>query len=762
MKGPVDGLKWERIPARRKGFGSALTRLCSVTALAVLAGIVAMCGVLPMASSGAVVVKWAAREWQGLPKEPPQPSIPGRTTLLSPTGQVVAQVFAVNRIPVAAEAQSSYLRRAVVATEDAEFFAHHGVDLRGTARAGIKTLTHSGIQGGSTITQQYVKNLRLTQALVDGGGSTDSPQVMAATENSLRRKLIEARMAMKIEATTTKEDILTGYLNVSYLGQGAFGAEAAANRYFSKSAATLDIPQAALLAGLLQSPSRYDPIAHPEAAISRRAQVIGRMRDTGVITAAQAVAAQAAPIGLNPSAPRQGCEAARPGWAFVCDAALRELAGPQWAGTQARQLLGSGGLTVRLTVDPGAQANANRAAAHIIPATHRVANAVVMVEPGTGRVLAIGTNRRFGVGRGRTEIPLATTASFSPGSTFKLFTLTAALEAGIPLSTRLPAGSSYYSDVFDNPPGGYHNAEGLSGSNVTIPQATQRSLNTAYVQLAERVGVDAVADAARRLGIRSVPAPRKRRAPGRKEGSFVLGARDVSVMDMAGAYAAIAAHGRWCPPHVVATVTTPGGTEERFAEGSCRQAVAAPVADTISSVLGGVMTDGTGKAAALPERRPAAGKTGTSEDAGAAWFAGFTPQAAAAVWTGDPRSPRNTLHDVLGLPIVYGGTLPARLWKATLSAYLKGKPVLPLPGVDSAYLLGLGSTSLDSVLVPDVVGLPVDVAAARLTAAGLKSRADARAAGPPIPAGVVVEQTPRAGVSTAAGSEVKLSVSDSG
>ncbi len=755
----MNRFRWEREPARRRSLATAIVGLAGMIGLAMLAGVVAVCGVMPIAGAASVATKRAALEWQALPKDPPQPPIPGRTTLLSPSGQVVAQVFAVNRIPVAAAAQSELLRRAVVATEDADFYSHRGVDLRGTVRAAIKTLTHSGVQGGSTITQQYVKNLRITQAVLDGDGGTDSAQLKAATEGSLRRKLTEARMAMIIEGSTTKDDILTGYLNVSYFGEGAFGAEAAANRYFSKPASDLNLAEAALLAGLLQSPSRYDPILHADAARERRSQVIGRMRDTGVISAQDAALAVNAPVALKPSTPRQGCEAAKPDWAFVCDAALRELAGSHWMGAQTHQMLGTGGLTVRLTVDPSAQKETSAAAARVVPRRHRVADAVVMVEPGTGRVLALGTNRRFGVGPGRTEIPLATTSSFSPGSTFKLFTLTAALEAGIPLSTRLPAGSNYTSTVFDNPPGGYHNAEGLAGSNVTIPEATQRSLNTAFVQLAERVGVDAVADAARRLGIRSVPAARRRHAPRRKEGSFVLGARDVSVIDMAGAYAAIAAHGRWCPPHLVDAVTAPDGTVSKYPIDQCRQAVAAPVADTVSSVLESVITNGTGKSAALPGHRPAAGKTGTSEDAGAAWFAGFTPQAAAAVWIGDPRSPRNTLHDVLGLPIVYGGTLPAQLWKETLSYYLKGKPIKALAGVDSSYLLGLGSMALDSVLVPDVVGLGAAEASARLAAAGLTPIASNAAATASIEPGTVVSQSPRAGIVTASGSKITIAVS---
>lgn len=762
----LESFQWKPDQSARGGDGSSaslvslLVGVSVLIGLSCLAGLVVAIGATPVTSAVVASVGRATNMWEGLPDTAPAPVLPGRTTILDRKGSVVAQVFTVNRIPVPAESQSPWLRQAVVATEDADFFEHRGVDPRGIARALVATSRGDGVQGGSTITQQYVKNLRVTQAIVDGGGTAEAAEIATVTEGTLARKLVEAKMALRLEQGSTKNDILTGYLNVSYFGRGAFGAQAAAQRYFSRDASDLTLEQAALLAGILQSPTRYDPIGNPEAALKRRGQVLERMRATGVIDASQAAAAGAAALGLDPSSPRQGCRAAKKHWGQVCDAAINELRRAKWLDGDGKRLMAAGGMTVRLTVDPAAQKAVHGAAARTVPKDHRLANALVAVEPGTGRVLSLATNREFGIGRGRTEVPLATTPSFSPASTFKIFTLVAALESGIPLSTRLPAGAVHYSSVFDNPPGGYQNAEGLAGTNVTVPQATERSLNTAFVQLEERIGVQAVAAAARRLGIRSIPAPGKKGAPGRKEGSFTLGARDVSVIDMAGAYAAVAAHGRWCPPHLVASVTMPDGRTINRPDSDCRQAVEPAVADTAANVLGGVITRGTGRSAALPGGRPAAGKTGTAENIGAAWFAGFTPQVATVVWTGDPQSPRTPMRDVLGVSTVYGGTLPASLWRDAMIVHHQGQPVVPLPAVDPGYLLGLGAVDPDALTIPDVVGLPSNVAEARLAATGFVVEVRRRPADPVVAPGTVIGQHPNAGAVSRRGGSVRLDVSE--
>ncbi|NQU36451.1 MAG: transglycosylase domain-containing protein, partial [Actinobacteria bacterium] len=650
---PLSDINWQETGPRPKP-GVNKARVLGLMTVAGVGGLVVTAGLLPNAAVGVAATSQVIDAWNLQSNTIPAEALPGRTTIVTGNGTKVAEVFTVNRVPANAEEQGETIREAVVSIEDARFFSHSGVDPVGTARAFVATSSGEAVQGGSTITQQYAKNLRLAQAVLDGGGEADPAALEAATERSWQRKVAEAHLAMLIEARMSKDDILTGYLNVAYFGAGAYGIEAAANRFFSVPANELTIPQAALLAGVLQSPATLDPRSNPEGAMQRRSQVLNAMANNGYITAEQAAAYVNEPIVLKTKLPDQGCAAAAAQWGMACDEALRELKTADWLEPQDKSLLRAGGMTVELTADPKTQKVLNRSAAELIPSDNRVANAATLIEPSTGYVKAVGSNRKFGNGKGATEIPLATTSAFSPASTFKLFTLVAVLEAGIPLSTILPAGSVHYSQVFDNPPGGYRNAEGLSASNVSIARATEMSINTAFVQLEERVGLDAIANAARRLGVNSIGLPGSKNYPAKQEGSFTLGVRDVSVTEMAGAYAAIANHGVYCKPTFVKSVTRPDGTVVKNPSSEeCVQVVDPAVADSIAATLEGVVENGTGRSAQLGDR-PAAGKTGTGEDAGSAWFAGFTPQLAGAVWTGDPRSPRYTLRNVMGYSTVYG------------------------------------------------------------------------------------------------------------
>lgn len=749
----LDTTSWEPGPGRERG--QPVRRFFK---LSLIGALLVAVGLMPGAVAGVATTSAVIDAWNSQPNELPSVQLPGRTKVYI-GGKQVAEVFSINRVPVAQSRQGQTIRDAVVAIEDARFFRHGGIDPIGTARALVSN--RSGVvQGGSTITQQLAKNVRMTQAVIDGGGEATPEALEAATARSWQRKVAEAHLAVLMESRLTKDQILTEYLNIAYFGAGAYGIQAAAMRYFSVPAAQLSIPQAAMLAGILQSPVALDPRSNPTGAKSRRSQVLNAMLREKMISPAQATAANATPIRLKTSQPSQGCSTANQNWAAVCDAAIRELKTATWLPPQARSLVATGGLRVDLSVDPKTQIAVNEAASDIIPSTHRVANAITMVEPTTGYIKALGSNRGFGEKAGQTEIPLNTTRSFAPASTFKIFTLVAALERGIPLSTTLPGGEEYFSSVFDNPPGGYHNAEGLTRYNVTIPEATEWSVNTAFVQLMEKTGVAAVADVARRLGVKIGPAGSKT-GPGIKEGSFTLGARDVSVAEMAGAYAAIANHGRFCQPTVIKSVVTPDGTRYQNSEDRrCRDAVDPAVADTVASVLRGVIEQGTGKPANIG--RPAAGKTGTGEDAGSAWFAGFTPQVAAAVWTGDPTSPQNTLHDVLGYSTVYGGTLPADLWRSGMRAYLDDLPVEDLPGVDPGYLLAPGAPQADNVVMPDLRGLPIAIATATLEERGLRVEvvSGESNAGSWVAPGVVVDQSANPGAGVRQGATIRLTVAD--
>lgn len=664
---------------------------------------------LPGALIAGLGARAVADHYLSLPDRIEEPPLPARSVMLDAHGNPFATFTAYDRVPVALTDVAPVMRRAVIATEDARFAEHHGYDPVGILRAVASNAAgDSGLQGASTITQQYVKN---TLSLAAELGSTDTAAVHADSV-SVGRKLRELRLSIALEETLTKDEILQRYLNIAYFGAGSYGVQAAARRYYSVDAADLNLTQAATLTGLLKNPTGYDPLTYPVQARERRNIVLGRMRAEGVISARAHRRAAAAGLRLRPSKPANGCDEAD--WPFYCEQVLHLLRNdPAFGdtGEDRARLLAVGGLRIHTPLRPAMMRTADTSAKQVVPPTHRVATAVAVVEPGTGHVVAIGSSKRYGSGAvDRTQIVLPAVQAFQPGSTFKAFTLAAALDSGMPLSTRLPGGSAYTSSVYDNPAKGYYSNSAGSPSNVTLTRATQMSMNTAFVQLMEKVGIDRVARTARALGVTST-GPTGRFAPGSRQGSYTLGVVDTSVVDMANAYASIAASGSACPATFITRVTL-AGADLAVPGGECRQVIDPAAADTVAHVLGTVVADGTGRPAQFG--RPAAGKTGTTENLGAAWFAGFTPQYATAVWVGDPRGPSYSLRNVLGYSSVYGGTLPASVWRRTMAGIHAGLPVEPLPGPDPSYVVtGSGK------LLPRVSGMAVDDARDRLAVAGV-------------------------------------------
>lgn len=707
---------------------------------------------LPVVGAAGSMVKAAATYWNDLPSRLPQvPASQGSVLLASDGKTELATLFRYNRqvVPLASIAVS--VRQAVVAIEDSRFYSNAGLDLRGTARALLATASGGGVQGGSSITQQYVKNVLLDQAGDVRGRD-------AASGRSLTRKIKEARYALALGRSTTKDEVLAGYLNIAYFGAGAYGVEAAAERYFSTSAARLTVAQSALLAGLVQNPNGLNPLAHPEAAFHRRAVVLARMEELGVLSPAARRAADRERLTLRPSYPAQGCSVSSV--PFYCDWVYAQLlADPALGSTpdDRRRRLLEGGLRVVTGLSPSAQ-RAAQGAVDVLPHDQRVAAVAVLVEPGTGLVRAMAVNRDYGLHRGQTVFPLASVRAFQPGSTFKTFALAAALESGVALDTRLPGGDRYRSTVLDNPAAGtFTNAADGHGTNLTLTQATAESVNTAYVQLEERIGVLAVADAARRAGLELPDSGPHRVAP--HEGSLVLGTRETSPVELAAAYAAFAAHGLVCPPGAVLRITDSAGHRlpEPRSHG-CHQRFTPALADTVTSVLTAVLEPGgTGEAAALPGR-PAAGKTGTTENEATAWFVGYTPHLAGAVMLADPRGPQqHPLHDVAGVRDVYGGTIPAQIWHTAMAAALSGQPVAAFPGANPAYLFAAAELTM-----PALAGMPSDVASARLRAMGLAVRSTQLS--PPdairtmVPSGTVIDTVPGPGSPASPGSVVTVRV----
>jgi len=662
--------------------------------LLVAAGLLVAALAMPVLLGTGLAAKRAVGYFDALPTDLPDPVLGVDSRILAADGSVVAVLHgAHNRVPVRIGQVAPVMQQAIVDIEDSRFYAHHGVDYQGLARAALKNTAAGGVQqGGSTLTQQYVKNVLLQAA------STPA-QRQAATGKSLARKVREARYALALEQRWPKSQILEGYLNIAFFGNNAYGIGAAASRYFGETVGQLSLGQAALLAGLVQGPSAYDPLRHPQAATLRRGEVLVRMRQLGHISAAQENAARRAPLGLKPTLPPATDDPCLSSTApFFCDYVRQLLrSDPALGATQAERdhLLLEGGLTIRTSFDPAVQRAAQQGVEGAVEKSNRAAATEVIVKPGTGQVLAMAVNRDYGTAPGQTLVALPTQPAFGPGSAFKVFTLTAAVAQGLPLSTSYFAPACYVPTTFSigtnsgRNPGdanascadGFSNADPAEAATYAIPQATWLSVNTFYIQLEEQVGILNVAAMARTLGI---PAARLAKV-GPNDGSLTLGTEVVSPLDMATAYATLAARGRRCDPQPIASISTPTGQPVAYTRPApCRQVIGPAVADTVTSVLEGVLTGGTGYPNAATIGRPAAGKTGTNEGFSSAWFVGYTPQLSAAVELGDPRGgPSHPLTNITiggqGYAHVFGGDIPALIWGRTMFNALTDQPYTELP-----------------------------------------------------------------------------------
>ncbi len=633
-----------------------------------------------------LAAKQAGDRFLALPSRLAVPPLPQRSVMVDARGTPLAWFYDQDRSVVPLEQVAPVMRQALVDIEDSRFYDNPGVDLRAIGRAlvrsqaGAVTGEQTEQQGASTLTQQYVKNLRLLAARTEA----EREQVL---EVSYARKLEEARYALHLADAMTKDEVLEGYLNLVFFGNGAYGVQAAAERYFSRPASALTLPQAALLAGIVKNPTALDPTDAPEDALARRDVVLDRMLELGHITAEEHATATAAPLGLDPGGPTAGCSGPH---GFFCDHVLTQLLadtrlGPDEAARQ--RLLETGGLTIVTTMDRQAQDAAVAATARARGS--RASLAAAVVQPGTGRVLALAASQPFGVAAGSTSVnlPEGGSSGFQAGSTFKVFVLAQAIAQGIPLDLELSAPQVYVGSDHGEPYPVANAADSESGV-FTMEEATWHSVNTWFMQLQERTGVVAPAALAEAMGVRRADGQPLHRVP-----SFTLGTNEVTPLAMAGAYATFAARGKHCPPHALVALHQPafagagGGAAAGLGDialrpAPCRQVLPSPVADTVTSVLSGVITQGTGRAA--DPGRPAAGKTGTVQDFSSAWFDGYTPDLAAAVWMGDPRGGyRFPLRDVtiggVAYPQVYGGGVPAQTWSALVRGALRGRPPRPFP-----------------------------------------------------------------------------------
>ncbi len=579
---------------------------------------------------------------------------PSRSTqVYARNGLQLANLYTENRRWVPIDRIPVRVRNAFIATEDAHFYQHHGVDFGGIARAAIADYRHQQLQGASTITQQLARRLFL------------SDEVSAA------RKIQEALLAIEIERYYTKDEILERYLNIMYFGAGAYGVEAAAHTYFGTDVGHLTLGQSAMLAGLLAAPSDYSPYVSMAHAKDRQAHVLARMVDAGFITQGQADAAAAAPLKLIGERP-SGLQGYRYPYFTTYVTHLLE----QQFGTQATF---EGGLQVYTTLDPAMQDVAQeavtwgigRARAEGIGA-HQ--GALVAIRPSTGEILAmVGGATPFSL---TNQFNRAWQARRQPGSSFKAYVYTAEIDAGHPPTT-----------IVEDTPVSYPMGDGTRWAPMddddrylgamTLRYALAQSRNVVAVKLAQDLGIDRVVEYAHRMGITAPLDPTL---------SLALGASGVSPLDQAAGYATLANQGVHIPPSPIRLVKDSIGTpvlDNTFPQQT--EVVSAGVAYVMTSMLESVIKEGTGYPNAVIGR-PAAGKTGTTSSFRDAWFVGYTPDLVAAVWIGN--------DDYTRMNESYGGNIPARIWARFMKAALKNvKPhdfALPAGEVQKVRLCGTG------------------------------------------------------------------------
>ena len=672
--------------------GTGLDRfglLTRMTTFVALAGVVAALMVLPVVGGIGLATRNSAQAFSNLPSDLTQVPLPQQNTLLDADGNVLAVLYAQNRIEVPLEEISPIMQQAIIAIEDQRFLNHAGIDFRGTLRASISTGAGGQVQGGSTITQQYVKQILLTAA-------TTKEEQEAAVAVSINRKLREARYAIGLENKLSKKEILEGYLNIAYFGAGSYGVEIASQRYFSKSANELTLTEAATLAGLVQNPSRFDPTRFPDRAENRRDEVLNAMVNAGYITKEQAEQAKSVSVedDLEPAELSNGCvNSYAP---YFCDYVLTVLLNDPVFGETAEErerLLAVGGLTIQTTLSLDAQTSSQKAVEEKIPfddASGKAA-AITMIRPGTGEITAMAQNRKWGrSGAGYTtvnyNVPVAAngTVGFQAGSTFKAFTVAAAFKLGWdPFKVINAPQKKEFKNFTECGTGAKfapYPVKNSTGSGAfDIFSGTAFSVNTYFVGLEEKIGLCEPLAIAKATGVQQGNGEDFAGYP-----CFTLGCFDVTTLDMTEGMATFAAHGLHCDSIAINSVTDRYQNELEVPSANCTQKVDRQVADSTTAVLAGVV-DGplggrTGRAMYFD--RPAAGKTGTTDNSAAVWFVGYTPDMAASVWVGDPRGGQT--HPMKNVRIngqyygqVFGSTMPGPIWRDALRGALEKVPATP-------------------------------------------------------------------------------------
>ncbi len=681
--------------SRLVGKSQYLTLLATFLATSMIAGILIAGLAVPTAGAMGMAAKAGPKIFESLPAEFDLPEPSEQSVLLDRNGTEIARFWASNRIIVSLDQISKNLQNAIVAIEDRRFYEHKGIDPEGIARAAVNNLTHHSTQGASTLTQQYVKNMLLEDGIQQG----NQELIDSASEQTISRKLREARYAIALEQKMSKDDILSGYLNIAPFGPNVYGAQAASLHYFSKNAADLTVAEAALMAGIVKSPNDFDPMTNPQDSQARRDVVLATMLAQKKITQEEydeAINTNVEDM-LKPDNSSQGCAGAGSA-AYFCDYVLQSLYQSDALGAnrgERQQALMRGGLTIKTTFDWGLQNKAMASFAEHVPvADPSGVNAVLVTrDPNTGAILAMAQNTNYGI---PTEgDPTATQnsyaadtahgggAGFQAGSTLKPFTLLQWYAEGHSAWERTGGHSKTFTfeDWNTCDPDNAHatwtvgDLPGKGGTYTTIG-ATEYSVNRAFAEMASKVQLCEIFATMKKLGIHNEDGSQITAIP-----ANIISA-SATPLAMAGAFSAFTTAGQYCEPMAITEILDRSGNQIGTFEPSCSQAVDATAARKVARTLDIVTSSSSYYTSRIG--RPIVGKTGTTDNNDNVWFVGGTSQLVTAAWVGHGNASSQSLNNLtiggVYFDTVYGTDLAAPLWRDYMGPALDGYDVVPIDG----------------------------------------------------------------------------------
>ncbi|MEU4605721.1 transglycosylase domain-containing protein [Kribbella sp. NPDC023972] len=746
--------------------GNKVRALVTFLTVSVLSGALAAGLVIPFAGLAGIGSEKVVETVQTLPRELEIEPVAVRSRILAADGTLIATLYEQNRVPVSLSSINPIMRKAIVAIEDSRFYEHGALDLKGTLRAMLRNQTEGEVQqGGSSITQQYVK-----LSLVEKARTAEERR--KATAVTYERKLTELRYAIAVESQYSKDQILERYLNLVNFGDGTYGVQVAAQHYFRTSAKNLTLPQAALLAGLVKNPTGYDPTNDMARAKARRDLVIKRMLELRVISVHQANQALKTPV-IDPEKVLKvpnGCANSK--YPFYCEYVVSKLLQNPALGRTAKDrdhYLKTGGLTITTSLDRRMQAAAQASINEHSKRTDSAIAAITIVEPGTGLVKAMVQSRPYGRGRFQTAYNYNVEKSyaggfggFQNGSTMKAFTIAAAISKGIPLDYRInsPQQIDLSGKRFQTCSGwtrdpSYRPQNSTRGGNLTMVEAARYSTNTYFLQLSQRVGLCPIAKIAQSLGMYNG----QTMEPLDQVISYTLGVGYVTPLMLSNAYATFAARGKYCTPLLITSVKDKARRPIETPGMDCQQVLKPEVADGVNRVLSAVMEPGGTGGRLNFGKWDLAGKTGTIQENKAVWYAGYAPNLAAAAVVADANLPYTNLmyrHTLNGRDISdpTGSGTAGPLWQTAMQGALKGMPLRRFVAPTAIAAAG------DRKEIPPVNGMSPDEAADRLRQAGFdvviaEDRVDS-----PETEGTVAYTDPRSRDGAPAGSLVTIYLSD--